>query len=118
MAKSSTAATTGTTTSCCTPFQADEILDDRAAATLAAAFASLADPTRLRLLSLLASADTGEVCVCDLTGPVGKSQPTVSHHLKLLTEAGLVIGDKRGRWVWYRIVPDRLTDLRTALTLA
>jgi ArsR family transcriptional regulator, arsenate/arsenite/antimonite-responsive transcriptional repressor len=117
MAKSSVVAATDTTTSCCTPFLTDEILDDQTAATLAAGFAALADPTRLRVLSILASAEAGEVCVCDLTGPVGKSQPTVSHHLKLLAEAGLVTGDKRGRWVWYRIVPERVAELRAMLAL-
>jgi ArsR family transcriptional regulator len=95
-----------------------EPLDEATAVTLAAGFAALADPVRLRLLSLLASADAGEVCVCDLTDPVGKSQPTVSHHLKILAEAGLVVGDKRGRWVWYRIVPERLAGLRDTLAAA
>ena len=75
-----------------------------------------ADPARLRLLSLLAaSATAGEVCACDFVEPLGKSQPTVSHHLKVLTEAGLVTGDKRGRWVWYSLVPERLDALRRAL---
>jgi ArsR family transcriptional regulator len=92
-------------------------LDGDTATALARGFAALADPTRLRLLSLLASADEGEVCVCDLTGPVGKSQPTVSHHLKQLADAGLVTGDKRGRWVWYRIRPERLAELRSALAI-
>ena len=82
---------------------------------LARGFAALADPARLRVLSLLASAEAGEVCACDLVAPVGRSQPTVSHHLKVLTEAGLVVGDKRGRWVWYRIVPEQLARLRGAL---
>jgi ArsR family transcriptional regulator len=80
---------------------------------LARVFAALADPVRLRLLSLVA--DAGEVCSCDLLVPLGKAQPTVSHHTKVLAEAGLIVGDKRGRWVWWRIVPDRLDDLRDAL---
>jgi ArsR family transcriptional regulator len=92
-----------------------EILDEASAVEVARGFAALADPTRLRLLNLLATAEEGEVCVCDLTAPVGKSQPTVSHHLKLLADAGLVIGDKRGRWVWYRVVPERVAELRAAL---
>ena len=75
----------------------------------------LADPARLRVLSLLASASGGEVCACDLVAPVGRSQPTVSHHLKVLTEAGLIVGDKRGRWIWYRAIPERLAQLRAAL---
>jgi len=103
-------------TSCCTT-ALGAALDEESAVLHARGFAALADPTRLRLLSLLASAEAGEVCVCDLTAPVGKSQPTVSHHLKLLAEAGLVTGDKRGRWVWYRIVPERIDQLRAALAL-
>jgi ArsR family transcriptional regulator len=90
-------------------------LDEPDAALLARGFAALADPVRLRLLSLLAAADSGEVCACDLVEPVSRSQPTVSHHLKVLSEAGLVTGEKRGRWVWYSIVPDRLEELRRAL---
>jgi ArsR family transcriptional regulator, arsenate/arsenite/antimonite-responsive transcriptional repressor len=92
-------------------------LDEPSAVTLAAAFAALADPIRLRLLSLIAAAPDGETCVCDLTTPVGRSQPTVSHHLKQLAEAGLITGDKRGRWVWYRILPERIAQLRAALTV-
>lgn len=80
---------------------------------LAAAFAALADPVRLRLLSLVAEA--GEVCSCDLLEPLGKSQPTVSHHTKILSEAGLITGEKRGRWVWWSVVPGRLDQLRSAL---
>ncbi|HMJ77956.1 MAG TPA: metalloregulator ArsR/SmtB family transcription factor [Iamia sp.] len=84
-----------------------------AADELAAAFSALADPVRLRLLSLVAEA--GEVCSCDLQEPLGKSQPTVSHHTKILSEAGLITGEKRGRWVWWSIVPDRLGQLRAVL---
>ena len=90
------------------------LAEDRAEA-LARDFSVLADPVRLRLLSLLVSAPSGEVCVCDLVEPLGRSQPTVSHHLKVLVDAGLVLGDKRGRWVWYRPVPERLAQLRRAL---
>lgn len=90
-------------------------LDEADAGELARVFAALADPARLRLLSLLASAAGGEVCACDLVAPVGRSQPTVSHHLKVLSQAGLVTGDKRGRWVWYRAVPERLAALRSVL---
>ena len=99
---------------CCPPI-GQAPLDEADAAELARAFAALADPARLRILSLLASAADGEVCVCDLVDPVGRSQPTVSHHLKVLSEAGLIAGDKRGRWVWYRTVPERLGQLRVAL---
>jgi ArsR family transcriptional regulator, arsenate/arsenite/antimonite-responsive transcriptional repressor len=80
---------------------------------LAAGFAALADPVRLRLLSLIA--DAGTICSCDLTGPLGKSQPTVSHHTKILTDAGLIVGEKQGRWVWWRVVPARVSALRDAL---
>lgn len=82
---------------------------------MAAGFAVLADPARLRLLSLVASAESGEVCVCELVEPLGRSQPTVSHHLKVLADAGLITGEKRGRWVWYRVVPDALGRLRDVL---
>src|SRR5947199_8587526 len=85
------------------------------AAEHAAAFAALGDPARLRLLSLIATAPAGEVCVCDLVEPIGKSQPTVSHHLKVLGDAGLVTHERRGRWAWYRVVPERLERLRGVL---
>lgn len=80
---------------------------------LARAFAALGDPVRLRLLSLVA--DAGEVCSCDLQGPLGRAQPTVSHHTKVLAEAGLIVGEKRGRWVWWRVVPERVEAVRSAL---
>jgi ArsR family transcriptional regulator len=99
---------------CCAPLAA-EALGETDAQTLSRQFAALADPVRLRLVSLLATADDGAVCACDLVGPVGKSQPTVSHHLKVLTEAGLVTSERRGRNVWYATVPAALEALRTAL---
>jgi ArsR family transcriptional regulator len=89
-------------------------LSDAEASDLARAFAALADPVRLRLLSLIA--DTDEICACDLLPSLGKSQPTVSHHTKVLADAGLITGDKRGRWVWWRIEPERLAGLRDALS--
>src|SRR5215471_12105652 len=82
---------------------------------LATGFAALGDPARLRLLSLIATAPAGEVCVCDLVAPVGRSQPTVSHHLKVLADAGLVTSERRGRWSWYRAVPEQLERLRGVL---
>lgn len=91
----------------------DAPLSDADAAELARVFAALADPVRLKLLSLVAAVD--EVCSCDLQGPLGKAQPTISHHTKALAEAGLIVGEKRGRWVWWRIVPERLAELRVAL---
>ena len=99
---------------CCQPVTAG-VLDESAAEDLAAAFKVLADPARLRLLSLVAAAKSGEACACDLVEPVGRSQPTVSHHLSMLVDAGLLSREKRGRWAWYRLVPDRLAALQAAL---
>jgi len=99
---------------CCPAVLSAPLSEDRAEE-LAIAFAVLADPVRLRLLSLLASAEAGEVCVCELVKPLGRSQPTISHHLKVLADAGLIVGDKRGRWVWYRALPERLGQLRSVL---
>jgi ArsR family transcriptional regulator len=90
-------------------------LDESEAEDLAAAFKVLADPVRLRLLSLVAASAAGEICACDLVEPIRRSQPTVSHHLSLLVEAGVLSREKRGRWAWYRVVPDRLEALRSAL---
>jgi ArsR family transcriptional regulator len=73
---------------------------------MAAIFAALGDPVRLRLLSIVAS--TEETCSCNLEGPLGKSQPTISHHTRILAEAGLITGEKRGRWTWWRSVPERM----------
>ncbi len=87
------------------------------ASDLAKAFSALADPVRLRVLSILAAAHEGEVCVCDFVEPLGKSQPTVSHHLKVLSDAGLVHGNRRGRWVWYSLDRDRLSSLGAAIGL-
>ena len=89
-------------------------LDDDQAADLARTFAALADPVRLRLLSLIA--DAGEVCSCDLLEPLGRAQPTVSHHTKALADAGLIVGEKRGRWVWWRVVPEEMDRLRRSLS--
>jgi ArsR family transcriptional regulator len=91
-------------------------LDSGQAEVLAAAFSALADPVRLRLLSHVAAAP--EVCACDLGAIVDRSQPTISHHMKILHEAGLIEREKRGLWVWYRIVPERLESLRAALATA
>jgi ArsR family transcriptional regulator len=98
---------------CCAPVRTEPLDHDQAEA-LAAAFAALADPTRLRLLSYIASAD-GEVCACDLVEPSGRSQPTVSHHMKILVDAGLVTREKRSLWVWYSVIPERLEALRSIL---
>ena len=98
---------------CCSVLDAP--VDERLAGELARAFAALADPVRLRLFSLIAAADG--VCSCDLVEPIGKSQPTVSHHTKVLAEAGLITGVKAGRWVHWSVVPDRVAELRAALAL-
>jgi ArsR family transcriptional regulator len=99
---------------CCAPLLT-AALDEPAAVELAAAFKVLADPVRLRLLSLIAAAPAGTACSCDLEEPVGKSQSTVSHHLSLLADAGLITKEKVGRWVNCTIVPERLVVLRDAL---
>jgi ArsR family transcriptional regulator len=90
-------------------------LDDSAAESLAGALKVLADPTRLRLLSLIQSQPGNEACVCHLTEPLGLSQPTVSHHLKVLFGAGLVDREQRGSWAYYRVVPGSLEPLRELL---
>jgi ArsR family transcriptional regulator, arsenate/arsenite/antimonite-responsive transcriptional repressor len=100
---------------CCPALLQSSPLTQSEAEQLAAAFRVIADPTRLRLISLLASKPDGEACVCDLVEPLGLSQPTVSHHLKLLFEAGLLGREKRGLWVYYRLLPERLQPLRDAL---
>ena len=108
------AATDVRSTECCASVLAAP-LDLPEAAELASGFTALADPVRLRVLSMLAASPEGEVCVCDFVEPLAKSQPTVSHHLKVLSEAGLVQGDRRGKWVWYSLNRDRLAELRAAI---
>ena len=99
---------------CCNPLF-EGVVSREAADDMAATFAALGDPARLRIVSMLAAAPDGSACGCDLEGPLGLAQPTVSHHLKILREAGLIEGERRGRWVHYSIVPERLEDLRSAL---
>jgi ArsR family transcriptional regulator len=99
---------------CCAPL-VQGVLDEDEAVELAAMFKLLADPVRLRLLSIVANAPDGEVCACDLTEPLDRSQPTVSHHLTALTDSGLLAREKRGRWAWFRVVPERLGVLRDVL---
>lgn len=93
-------------------------LDVDQAERLARAFKALADPTRVRLLSLVAAAEGGEACICHLTEPVGVAQPTVSHHMKQLVDAGLVTREQRGRWAYYAAVPEALAALGSALETA
>ena len=90
-------------------------LDDTQANAFAPMFKALGDPVRLRLLSMIASAHGGEVCVCDLTGAFHLTGPTISHHLKVLREAGLVESDRRGTWVYYRPIPAAFTVLAVLL---
>jgi ArsR family transcriptional regulator len=98
---------------CCSPLQR-EPLSAEDAQTLARTVKALADPARLRLVSLVA-AHGGEACVCDLTPPLGLSQPTVSHHLKVLVDAGLMAREKRGAWAYYSLVPGSLEALARVL---
>lgn len=83
---------------------------------MAPVLAALADPVRLRIISMLIAAPEGTSCGCDLESPLALSQPTVSHHLKVLREAGLIEGERRGRWVHYRVIPSRLAEIAEALT--
>lgn len=99
---------------CCPPVL-EGSLTKRDAEQLADTFKAMADPARLRLLSFIAAQPSGEACVCHLMKPLGLSQPTVSHHLKVLFDAGLLDRERRGTWVFYRIVADRLTALRDVL---
>ena len=92
------------------PLVRDPLTADRAVR-VAGVFKALADPVRLRLLSLIASHAGGEACVCDLTPAFEVSEPTISHHLKTLREAGLVTSERRASWVFYRVVPEALTGL-------
>jgi ArsR family transcriptional regulator len=102
------------TLDCCAPVGSADF-DEADAGELAKGFAALADPVRLHLLSLVAAGGEQGACVCDLVGPSGRSQPTVSHHLKILREAGLVTSEKRGTWAWYHVQGDRLAVLKSAL---
>lgn len=101
---------------CSTPL-VREVLDAEQAGALSRTFKALGDPTRLRLLSLIAAHETGEACVCDLTEPLDLSQPTISHHLKVLREAGLVTSERRGTWVHYKLVPDALYRVSAVLAV-
>ncbi|MGH9287206.1 MAG: metalloregulator ArsR/SmtB family transcription factor [Acidimicrobiales bacterium] len=101
-------------TLCCPPVTAGR-LDERDAVQLAAVLKALADPVRLRLVSLIAGAPSGEICACDLPGLLDRSQPTVSHPLSQLVGAGLLDREQRGKWAWFRLRPDRLAAVRAAL---
>jgi len=106
---------TAAAAACCAPFTR-EPLSAEGAELLARALKAMADPARLRLVSIVASSASGEVCVCDLTEPVGLSQPTVSHHLKILVDAGILHREKRGTWAYFSLVPGALDSLAGMLT--
>ena len=92
----------------CGPSLASEALSVAEAHAMAGVFAALGDPVRLRMLSIIAANE--ELCSCTLEGPLAKSQPTISHHTRILSDAGLIVGEKRGRWTWWRVVPERLEE--------
>lgn len=102
---------------CCSPV-VGEPLGQAAADALAGVLKAIAEPTRLRLLSLVAAHADGEACICELTVPVELSQPTVSHHMKVLVDAGLLTREQRGRWAYYRLVPGAMDSLARVLALA
>jgi ArsR family transcriptional regulator len=106
----------GDLAACCSPLTGGA-LDDDTAERLARVFHALGDRHRVRLLSLIAASEGGEACICDLTAPVGLAQPTVSHHMKLLVDAGLVTRDQRGKWAYYRIAPETAAPLSDMLRL-
>jgi ArsR family transcriptional regulator len=112
-ARTSKAAATSAGDALCCASLTDAPLSEAESRQLAGVFAALADPVRLRLLSLVAAQD--EVCSCHLEEPLGKSQPTISHHTRVLSAAGLITGEKRGKWMWWRVVPGRLDALRSVL---
>jgi ArsR family transcriptional regulator, arsenate/arsenite/antimonite-responsive transcriptional repressor len=100
---------------CCAPLLRQPITAGQAA-DLARMLRALADPVRLRLVSMVAGHEGGEACVCELTGPLGLTQPTISHHLKILVDAGIFTRDKRGVWAYYALVPASLSALAAVLT--
>ena len=104
------------TAPCCEPLSAGR-LDAEQATALARRLKLLADPTRLRLLSILLDSEAGEACTCDLTEPLGLSQPTVTHHLQRLAEAGIVHGERRGRWTYYSVDKTAIDTITDALKL-
>ncbi len=106
--------------SCCPPLDdtslLDAVLDPEQADDLASHFKALADPIRLRLVSIIAASPTGEICACDLPALLDRTQPTVSHHLSILVKAGLLDREQRGKWAWFTLRRDRLDSLRNALS--
>ena len=104
------------TVGCCSPL-VREPLDAEQASELARVFKAMGDPVRLRLLSLIASREGGEACVCDLSEVFDLTGPTISHHLKVLREAGLINGERRGTWIYYRVRPEVLAQVSAVLVL-
>jgi ArsR family transcriptional regulator len=100
---------------CCAPLLRQPLTASQAT-DLATVLKALADPTRLRLVSMVAAHDGREACVCDLTDPLGLTQPTISHHLKILVDAGIFTRDKRGKWAYYALVPAALDALSNVLS--
>jgi ArsR family transcriptional regulator len=99
---------------CCTPLTSAPLSVEEAEE-LAVRLKAIADPVRLRVLSIILASEGMQACTCDLTGPLGLSQPTVSHHLKRLAAAGLIVGERRGTWTYYRAVPDALAAIATLI---
>jgi ArsR family transcriptional regulator len=99
---------------CCPPLL-DGPLDETSAIELAGVLKALADPARVRLVSMVACSPSGEICACDLPGALDRAQPTVSHHLSQLVKAGILDREQRGKWAWFRLRPERLASLRVAL---
>jgi ArsR family transcriptional regulator len=115
MATATALLTSSDVVTCCSPLTGG-VLDTPAAERLASVFKALADPARVKLVSLIAASDGGEACICDLTEPLGLSQPTVSHHMKLLVDSGLVSRDQRGKWAYYRVNTEALDRIATAVS--
>lgn len=115
MATATAALTTNDAAACCSPLTGG-VLDTAAAERLASVFKALADPARVKLVSLIAASEGGEACICDLTEPLGLSQPTVSHHMKLLVDSGLVSRDQRGKWAYYRVNVEALDRIAAAVS--
>jgi ArsR family transcriptional regulator len=113
MSKRKTVDVDDSVVSCCCTL-GTQALSEGEAVDFAQLFSALADPARLRMLSLIASGD--EVCSCELEQPLAKSQPTISHHTRILAEAGLIVGERRGRWTWWRAVPERLEAVARLLS--
>jgi len=103
---------------CCVPARGEEeVLQLEEAELLAARFRALSDPNRLRILSIVSSSETSETCVCDLSEPLDLKQPTVSHHLKILVDAGILHREKRGVWAYFSVIPGALESLASSLVI-